>query len=169
MFLFAIAAISIGFQLPSYTYNEPMFYEVINESFTPPNNLTAYGPVYLIKENNVTTEQLFLIDIEVSDAVPEGTNPATLSEDFETGAGVLFPPNMQRLLLNFTLLPDNIPEGTEAFLVSSSRQDTLGPITLPDYRPPMFASTFINILDDDREFIRNIDIIDYLTYNIYDS
>ena len=107
----------------------------------------------------MTTEQTFLIVIQVSDAVPEGTNPAAPIADFDTGGGsftVQFAPNMQRLLFEFTLFTDEIPEGTEAFLVSSSRQDTHGSITLPDYLPPTFPSTFINILDDDREFIRKV-------------
>ena len=170
--LSTITAIRIGFESPSYTYNEPLFDRLIDEDFIPPNNLTAYGPVYLIKENNVMTEQLFIIVIQVSDAVPEGTNPATFNEDFSfSSAGtlsILFPPNLQRLNIGFDLFSDEIPDGNEAFLFSSSRQDTLQldgtVITLPDYLPPMFASTFINILDDDRElnykslFVCNIDV-----------
>ena len=154
------AAISIGFELPSFTYNEPLFEEIIDQFFVSPNGLIEYGPVYLIKENNVTTEQIFDIAIQISDAVPAGTNPATFNEDYTVGAGDSFSrtffPNMQRLDIEFVLLPDNIPEGNEAFLFSSSRQDTASSggmeFTLGDYLSPMFASAFVNILDDDREF-----------------
>ena len=153
-------AISIGFELPSYTYNEPMFEMQINENFSSPNNLTAYGPVYLIKENNVTSEQMFGIVIQVSDAVPGGTNPAALTEDYDVGGGrivtIPFPSNLQRVNYEFRLLPDTIPEWTEAFLACSSRANMLevdGRVfTLPHYQSPVFASASINILDDDREF-----------------
>ena len=133
---------------------------LIDQDFISPYDLIKYGPVYLIKENNVTTEQIFEIVIQISDAVPQGTNPATLSEDYFVGAVIFqrtFPSNLQRLNIEFELYNDNIPEGTEAFLFSSTRQDTSSSggreFTLGDYLPPMFASTFVNILDNDREFI----------------
>ena len=159
--------------MPSYTYNEPMFIEIIDSFCTPPNNSTAYGPVYLIKENGVRSEQIFGIVIQVSDAVPTGVNPATfgVDGDYETGGGgsltILFPANQQRLNFEITLFPDQIPEGTEGFLASSSRLDTAADQTgtvfpLPDFLSPTYASTTINILDDDRKFILQASV----TYNI---
>ena len=148
--------------MPSYTYNEPMFEITIDLFFIPPNNSTAYGPVYLFKENGVRTEQIFGIVIQVSDAVPAGVNPATFGQDYLTGGfgslTTLFPANLQRLIFEVTLFPDQIPEGTEGFLASSSRLDNFADQTgtvfpLPDYLSPRYASTTINILDDDRKFI----------------
>ena len=139
-----------------------MFMEIIDEFFFPPNNLKAYGPIFLIKENNVTSEQTFLIVIEVTGSVSEGANPATLGPngDYEVAGGntvanITFVPNQQRLNFGLMLNPDNIPEGTEAFLATSLRQDTAEGVVfpLPDYLNPTYASTFINILDDDRESI----------------
>ena len=141
-----------------------MFIETIDSFFTPTNNSIAYGPVYLIKENGVRTEQIFGIVILVSDAVPVGANPATFGrfDDYETGGGgsltIFFPSNQQRLNFEITLFPDEIPEGTEGFLASSARIDTavdqIGTMfPLPDFLSPTHASTSINILDDDRKFI----------------
>ena len=97
------------------------------------------------------------------DAVPQGTNPATINEDYSVGGSGSFSrkffPNMQRLNIDFDLLTDDIPEGSEAFVVSSSRQNTASSggveFTLGDYLSPMFASVLVNILDDDREFINS--------------
>ena len=138
-----------------------MFETIIDSSFMLPNNS---GPVNLIKENGVRTEQIFGIEIEVSDEVPAGVNPATFggAGDYETGGGgrlaIMFPPNQQRLIFEITLFPDQIPEGTEGFLASSSRLDTIADQTgmvfpLPHYLRPTYASTTINILDDNRRFI----------------
>ena len=150
--------------MPSYTYNEPMFIEIIDSFFMSPNNSTAYGPVYLIKENGVRTEQIFGIVIRVSDRVVAGVNPATFGVDggdYLTGGNgsltTFFPPNQQRLNFGITLFPDDIPEGTEGFLASSARLDISDfqgtTFPLPDYLSPTHASTTINILDDDRKFI----------------
>ena len=151
--------------MPSYTYNEPKFDTIINSFFMPPNNSTAFGPVYLIKENGVRTEQIFGIVIQVSDRVVAGVNPATFGVDggdYETGGGgsltTFILPNQQRLNFGITLYPDDIPEGTEGFLASSSRLDTAADQTgtifpLPDFLSSTHASTNINILDDDRKFI----------------
>ena len=158
-------AISIGFEVSGYIYNEPMFIKLIDSFFIPPNNTTAYGPVYLIKENGVRTEQIFGVAVEVSDGVPAGVNcnPATFGPfgDYLTGGGgslnTMFPPNRQRLNFEITLFPDEILEGTEGFVASSLRLDTAADETgtifpLPDYLPPTYASTTIYILDDDRKF-----------------
>ena len=132
-------AISIGFQLPSYTYNEPVFDDVYS--------------IKLIKENNVTSEQFFSIYIQASDAVPEGTNPATFIEDYQTGGVIPFFSYQQYLYIDVYIFRDRIIEGTEVFLLSSS-VDRGFALEFPDYLPPMFPSTFINILDDDRELIQ---------------
>ena len=103
------------------------------------------------------------IQVSDSDAVLGSTNPATNTEDYDIGNGddtftVTFFPNDQRLNIDFELLPDEIPEGNEAFVVSSFRLDSLvldnsTVLTLPDFSPPTFALTFVNIMDNDCEFI----------------
>ena len=110
--------------------------------------MIEYGPVFLIKENNVTTEQTFEIAIQLSAAVPPGTNLASFLSDYlDGGVFWIFPPNLQRLNIDFILYSDNIPEGNEAFLFEVFALHVVG-----EYLPPMFASALINILDDDREF-----------------
>ena len=138
-----------------------MFSEtIIDDFFIPTNNSTAYGPVFLIKENGVTTEQNFIIIIQVYDAAQEGTNPATFAGDYVLTRvfSIAFLATQSRLNIGLSLLPDSIPEGTESFLASSSRARTTNfygrQVTLPEYLSPTYTSgsTFINILDDDRKF-----------------
>ena len=151
-------AISIGFELSSYTYNEPMFETQINENFSSPNNLLAYGPVYFIKENNMTSEQMFRIVVSVEMPEESYLDTATPDVDYEIRGGgtftISFPPTQQRLNVEFTLFPDDIPESTEAFTISFSRADMFevdGRVfTLSNYLFPWIASASINILDDDR-------------------
>lgn len=57
-------AISIGFELPEYTYTEPLLDTEINEFYFSPTGLAVNGPIYLAKENNVTSEQTFIVHIE---------------------------------------------------------------------------------------------------------
>ena len=149
-----------------------MSIKTIDSLFIPPNSSTSYGPVYLIKENGVKTEQIFGIVIQTSDAVPTGVNPATFGPfgDYETGGGgsftTLFRPNQRRLNFEITLFPDDIPEEIEGFLASSARLDTAADETgitfpLPDYLSPTYASISIYIVDDHRRF-------DTCTY-VYDN
>ena len=130
-------AIRIGFERPNYTFTEPLFEE---EKF-----------VYLAKENNVTSEQHFRVVVQVTDAVPPGQNiqPATMESDCiisNFGTRVfLFNPAQSRLSIPFTALPDNVPEGTEAFKLSvypAIGEQLLSPINLT-------SETFIIIEDSD--------------------
>ena len=166
------AAIRIGFEVPRYTYMEPRFDTQIDEGgdFVPPTNLTAHGPVYLAKEDNVRSEQTFSIVVQVADSVPSGENinPATLNEDYSLGVPgnapvVQFPPHMQRVLFGFTLFSDTAVESTEAFRASSSpadnAQDDMGrTFDLSAYLPPiaLSAETFVIIEDNDRKSLDGI-------------
>ena len=126
-----------------------------------PTKLTANGPIYLAKEDNVQSEQTFRIIVQVAGSVPPGenVNPATIGVDysvgFSTSSVVEFLPSMQKINFEFTLRADTIPEGTEAFRASSSAADTadVGGIELPNYLPPstLSAETFVIIEDDDRK------------------
>ena len=128
--------------------------------------MTENGPIYLIKEDNVLSEQTFIVEIQTSDSVPSGSgfNPATINVDYELGVtgtatALLFPPNIQRILFSFTLLSDNLPEGTEAFLASSAPEDNaeVGGVEfdVPGFLSPISLSqeTFIVIGDDDCKFL----------------
>ena len=120
----------------------------------------ANGPIYLAKEDNVQSEQTIWIICIVADSVPssrENINPATIGDDYSlefagTGSVVEFPPAMQRVNFKFTLLPDDFPEGTEAFRLSISSARIGGTVLdLPNYSPPiaLFTQTFVFIEDND--------------------
>ena len=86
----------------------------------------------MVKEDNVTSEQTFLVSIQVRDSVPSGTTiqPATIDQDYGFGAvgqtseTVFFSAFEQRIPVPFNLFADNLPEGTEAFQASVSPEDT---------------------------------------------
>ena len=151
---------------------EPMFDSDIDQFYESPTGLPVNGPIYLAKENNVTSEQTFLLSIQVTDSAPSGTNfqPATLDADYristpgQTSVTLTFlaTNNMiavQRINFQFTLFPDTLPERTEAFRASVFPQDTLvvsdGSIeTFPTFLNPenLAYETFVVIEDDDRKF-----------------
>ena len=145
-----------------------MFVEMIDKRFEPESGSPVNGPIYLAKENNVTSEQTFLVAVQVSGSVPPGRSlqPASLDSDYRistvsgiTSVVLTFGPIVQRINFPFTLLPNFFPERTEAFLASSAPADTG---ELPDgtivsvstYLNPidLSAQTFVIIEDDDREF-----------------
>ena len=180
MLFIPITVIRIGFELvPGYTYTEPQFDEVIDQFFVSPTGRPENGPIYLIKEDNVTSEQTFLVSIQVTDSAPSGTNiqPATLRQDYiispntmRTSVSEIFNARDQRIPFAFTLLSDSVPEGTEAFQASVSPEDTrdLGggiveqfPTSLNPLR--LASEVFITIEDDDRKFQTFI----YVTFNIH--
>ena len=143
------------------------FLENIDEFFVPESDSPVNGPIYLAKENNVISEQTFLVVVQVSSSVPPGQNiqPASLDFDYRLSvAGTFvvlqFGPMDQRINFPLTLFSDTFPEETEAFLASSAPSDTA---QLPDgtiipvstYLIPtdLFGETFVVIEDDDREFL----------------
>ena len=165
-------AIRIGFELPRYTYAEPQFEEFIDKLYVSPTGRPENGPVFLVKEDNVTTEQTFLLFVQVIDSGPPGTNiqSATIDQDYcictpLPGGTVItnmtrtFPARDQRIPFGFTLIPDTRLEGTEAFQASVSLEDSL---LLPNGTEEMFPTIALNperlaseilvvIEDDDRE------------------
>ena len=161
----------IGFQNASYTFPEPQF------------EMEIFGVVFLEKENGRISEQEFQVIIEVSTATPNTSiRPATLTtrdanrtitnNDYllldpdQTVIISSFLPTAQTLEFIFTLFPNEIAEGTEAFQARSSPSEGTDD---PDYTVPtdlstLFAETFIIIEDDDRElrstkFINSVYII----------
>ena len=148
----------IGFQNASYTFPEPQFETEI------------FGVVFLEKENGRISEQEFRVVIEVSTTTPNANiRPATLTSRDANGTIInndyllldpdqtvlisSFLPSAQTLEFVFTLFPDEIAEGTEAFQARSSPSEGTDD---PDYTIPtalntLLAETFIIIEDDDRE------------------
>ncbi len=155
--IFHLADIQIGFQNASYTFTEPQFETEI------------FGVVLLEKQNNRITEQSYVVIIGVNAATPPGVCAATLSSVDEAGFlsdndyvvngpdvttyPLEFGPDQQLLEFSFTLFPDMIAEGMEAFQASSL--PTKNPLD-PSFTAPsaggLFPYTFIIIADDDRKF-----------------
>ena len=166
--LYYIIAIRIGFKLPGYTYTETQFDEFIDEFYVSPTGQSENGPIFLIKEDNVTSEQTFLDSFQVTDSAPSGTQSATIDQDYrfagprQISQTENFFPSQQRIPFSFEIRADTFPEGTEAFQASVSPKDTrdigggiveqfstfLNPLTLR-------SAVFITILDNDRKLIIN--------------
>ena len=132
-----------------------------------PSGFPINGPVYLIKEDNVVSEQSFLVAIQVTSSVPSGTNigPATLGEDYhlslagQRSVAVLFPSSESRINFPFTLIGDNSQEQTEAFWANAFPEDTQIRSDGTVEMFPIFLNTktlaseiFVIIEDDDCKF-----------------
>ena len=75
----------------------------------------------------MTSEQTFLVSIQVTDAAPSGIQSATFGQDYSVPTlihSTLFHSFEQRVPFVFTLLADAIAEGTEAFQASVTPEDT---------------------------------------------
>ena len=122
--------------------------------------------MYLIREDNQTSEQTYSVDLTVGDP---GTNfkPATIrtsdiNENFDYSFGVigqtkqnvLFPPTVDRIAFVFSLSHDLGVEGTETFRVTSAPVTPSGnfPIFLTSASLTVFTTTLINILDNDGKY-----------------
>ena len=106
--------------------------------------------IYLAKENNVSSEQIFILSFQRTDSVPLGSDFAIAQEGMDyIGIGQEFTqpfgPNDQCLCLTVTLLTDRNPEPTEAFQINTSPQ------SLPTFNSPnvLFSRTFVMIEDND--------------------
>jgi hypothetical protein len=133
-----------------------------------PTGRPENGPIFLVKENNVISEQTFLVSFQVTDSAPSGTQSAAIDQDYrftgdgQTSAIYLFFPSQQRIIFLFELRADDLPEGTEAFQVDVFTEETLqfrdenGVLTVeqfPTSLNPLTLSSeiFITILDNDRK------------------
>ena len=122
--------------------------------------------MYLIREDNQTSEQTYSVDLTVGDP-GENTKPATIetsntNQSFDYSFGVIgqtkvnvrFPPNVDRIAFVFSLNPDLAVEGTETFLVTSAQVTPSG--SFPVFQTPggitAFATTLIHILDNDGKY-----------------
>ena len=144
--------IRIGFEQPYYTYVEPIFEVVVDKFFTPHSGSPVNGPIYLAKEDTGSSEQTFSVVVQIASASNFGQNiqPATHNEDYslsveQTHVTLPFLPYDQRIIVPFTLFTDDVPEGTEAFRLSSAPNNIVLPdqtgVTLPTYLNPINLST----------------------------
>lgn len=155
-------AIRVGFEVPGYTYTEPAFDRVVDQFFVSATGRPENGPIYVIKEDNVTSEQTFLVSVQVTDSAPSGFQTATFGQDYRVPAhthSILFNAFEQRIPFAFTLLADTLPEGTEAFQLSVSPEDTGdiggGTEQFPTFRNPitLASEVFITIDVIECEFV----------------
>ena len=110
----------------------PMFEKTIDTFFIPKSHLPDNGPIYLAKEDNVSSEQTFSVVVQASSSVPPGQDirPATINVDYRLNAAntyvvLQFGPKDQRINIPFILSPEIPPtKVTEAFLVSSAPVNT---------------------------------------------
>ena len=157
-------AIRIEFELPSYTYEEPQYEETIDHSFMSSTGRLENGPIYLVKKDNVYSEQNFQVTIQVMDSAPYGygssIQPATFGKDYllsGTSFTQTFLTFQQRIPFLITLLNDRLAEGTEAFQASVSVSLAENHLTInPAFLP---SSTYIIIEDNDRILLLVISIL----------
>ena len=116
--------------------------------------------VLLEKQDGRVSEQTFLIAVEASATTPNASIPsATLStmssnNDYsiagpgESRVTLIFRPENQTIDFEFTLYPDSINEGLEAFQLGTSRGSMNG-VTGPTFATPspgvLFSSSFVLI------------------------
>ena len=151
------AVIRIGFERQSYNITEP----------NPDDEDLIHNFVYLIRENNRTSEQTYSVDLTVGD--PGGNNkPATILtsntyQNFDyslvgssglTKLNVLFQPTVDRIAFVFSLNQDLAVEETETFRATSAQVTPSG--DFPVFQTPSdvnaFATTLIHILDNDGKY-----------------
>ena len=125
-----------------------------------------------MKENNRVSEQTFRVGIVASD--PTSARPATIDPghsdiyDYYFGGGgqthisrIIYP-HQQTIAVSFLLNADDIPEGTEGFMLTSEVEKYNG---FSGFLPPLptsttaFRSTMIQIIDDDGNFSYHISAI----------
>ena len=142
----------------------PEFDEFIDQFYVSPTGRPENGPIFLAKENNVISEQTFLVSFQVTDSAPSGIQSATIDQDYrfagpgQTSQTNFFYPSQQRIPFPFELRADTLPEGTEAFQASVSPEDSrdIGGGMMEQFptslNPGILApDIFIMILDDDRK------------------
>ena len=84
------------------------------------------------------SEQTFLVDVFISASVPPDSTlqPAILGDDYlidfsnASSVVITFPPSAQRVPFTVIVLPDNVPEGDEAFIASSEPSVGNSPVYL---------------------------------------
>ena len=144
------AVTRIGFERKSYEVTEP----------NPDDDGVISNLVYLIRENNQTSEQTFSVDFTVGD--PGGNiKPATIetsntNQSFDYSFELpnqTFPPTVDRIPFVFSLNPDLAVEGTETFRATSAQ--VISSDNFPVFQTSganIFATTLIHILDNNGKY-----------------
>jgi hypothetical protein len=158
-------AITIGFELPGYTYTEQQYDEYIDEIFVSPTGRPENGPIYIVKHGNITTEQVFLLEIQFTDSVPSGItgiHPATAEQDYRfssygtTFIHEQFHPSARRIPVRFEIFADTLPEGTEGFQVTlfSIASRAISDTRVEIFSTPEILINNVSVIieDDDCEF-----------------
>lgn len=133
---------------------EPVFEETIDKLFIPKLNLPEHGPVYITKENDTSTEQTFLVYVHTSTSVPTDSDqvihPATLNVDYSLSGTLTFMvlrfgPEQRKINVPLTLYSDDFSEGTEAFIISITADNTAEVdgriVRVPTYLNPLSLSS----------------------------
>ena len=99
--------ITVGFERISYTFSEER------------SNLGVQDEVFIIKQNSQTSELTYDITVE------SFSGTALNSIDFQAAAEIDedFTPMFQRIPVNFTIFPDDAPEGIETFTFQLRNSD----------------------------------------------
>ena len=159
--------IIIGFQNSSYVTREPQEETKIS------------GVIQLEKQGGRVSEQTFLIAIEASATTPNANIPSATLSSFNNdgtvsnndysiagpGESVVvleFRPEDQAIDFEFTLYPDNLNEGQEAFQLGTSRgflNGVIGPLFAFPSSGVLFSSSYIFI--NESEF----SVISYMKQN----
>ena len=109
----------------------------------------------MVKENNRLTEQRF--DVRINLGTIAGTiSSATEGKDYATDLiyntiVVPFLASQQNITLNLRLFPDDIAEGNEGFILTSSPSGDI-PYNLPSPGSVVFRTVTVVIRDDDRKW-----------------
>ena len=141
----SFAAISIGFEFPSYTVEEQNGTVRIDDL------------IFLIKQDNRSTERSFFVTVRAVNTAPSGSSVATLDDDYALIAGA--GPGNRNLLLTFNSFEGRLPipfevfadrefEGPEAFQLQSASNEEGPAFSFPD-GVTVFSSAFVEITDDD--------------------
>ena len=123
--------------------------------------------IILAKQENIRSQQTFLINIEVQDPSEPGIGVATPSdfgEDNDYSANTFlrrFEPVSQTLTIFVDIFPDSISEGPEGLQLSLSQVEMDSNVAVPDFSTPtvgstLFPTTLVVIDDDDSEFAYDI-------------
>ena len=137
-----------------------------------PTGRPENGPVFLIKEDNVISEQTFLVSIQVETFYGFGTvigQDIHLGQSGQESVTERFNASQQKIPFRFTLLPDTISEGPEDFLAYLYPVDAQ---SLPDGTEERFPTSFlgsfidvlVTILDDDRKFQAHVILLPYVNF-----
>ena len=140
----------IGFSQSTWTFDEPS--RLVREQ------------IFLVKENNQFTEQTFNIRINLG-TIAGTISSATEGEDYATDLidntiVLAFLASQQNITFDLRLFPDDIAEGNEGFMLTSSPAGDIR-YTLPSLGSTVFRDEIVVIRDDDRKWCCMFNLLSY--------